>query len=181
MPRAVTNTGDRGYGRFLVSHEVRNRRPALRQDDVVRFDNRDLVVHGGHPRQVRPVFRGFRGPFFFSTTCIAFITQRPLWFAFASHASCKLTRCLMRATQQQKTLGSADCVSRCATCSAPSGPGGKREIQHPALHGMRGINGARTCLSTVASSSTTHLPSVAAGSPHGPWPAPSATRPGATC
>ena len=51
---------------ILVTHKVRDRRPTLRQDEVghvVRFDNRDLVAHGGHPRQVRPVFSGLSRPF----------------------------------------------------------------------------------------------------------------------
>ena len=65
VPRAVTNTGDRGYrpnpGNARGSRS--SLRPATGRGHVVRFDNRDLVAHGGHPRQVRPVFLGFRGLF----------------------------------------------------------------------------------------------------------------------
>ena len=53
----------------------------LRQDelgDAIRFDNRDLVAHGGHPRQVRPVFLGSRGPFFFSTTSMVTLVRPPV-------------------------------------------------------------------------------------------------------
>ena len=128
----------------METHRVRDRRPALRQDEVghvVRFDNRDLVAHGGHPRQVRQAFLGFRSTFFFSTTSIAFITPRPLWFAFASHASYNLTRCLMRATHSNQETQRSASVSRCATGSAPSDTGGKSS-NTPRTVEMRGINGA---------------------------------------
>ena len=88
---------------------------------------------------------------------IAFITPRPLWFAFASRASYNLTRCLMRATHShQETQVSADSVPRCATGSAPSGTG--------APWGCAGSTAPRTCLSAVASS-TTLSPAVAAHVP----------------
>ena len=120
---------------MLVTHEFRDRRPALRQDEVgqnvVRFDNRDLVAHGEHPSQVGPVFSGLSRP----TTSIAFITPRPLSFAFASHDSFNFTRCLMRATHShQETQGSPETVF-----AVSDGFGAVRhrreEIQHPALHG----------------------------------------------
>ena len=127
----------------LVTHELRGRRPALRQDEVghvARLDNRDLVAHGGHPRQVRPVFSGLSRPFFFSPTSIAFITPRPLWFDFASHASCNLTRRLMSSTHShQETQGSPDSVF--AVCDGFGAVRHRREeIQHSV--GMRAINGA---------------------------------------
>ena len=92
--------------------------------------SRTAVIHARCDQH----FLDFRCPFFFSTTSIVFITPRPLWFAFASHASCNLTRCLMRAThshQETQRVGR----QRSAVCD---GFGAVRhrleEIQHPALH-----------------------------------------------
>ena len=145
--RAVTNTGDRGCR--LFTGNAGGSRSSSRP-----------TIGRGRPccpfRQPRPgrarrsstpgatsIFWTFAAHFLFSTTSIAFITPRPLWFAFASHASCNLTRCLMRATHShQETQGSADSVSRCATGSAPSSTGGKRDPTCHARVGMRGINGA---------------------------------------
>ena len=134
--RVGTNTDDRGY-QPSTENAQGSRCPALRQNEVghdVRFLNRNLVAHSSHPRQVRPVLLGLRS-FFFSVTLIGFSTPRPLWFAFASRASCILTRCLIWATHShQEMQGSADSVSRCATGSAPCGTGGKRS-NTPAFHG----------------------------------------------
>ena len=94
--------------------------------------------HGGHPRQVRPVFSGLWWHIFSS---IAFITQLPLWFAFASRGFCNLTRCLVGATHRTKRHKSLPTAfSRCAPGSAPSGTGGKR-FNTPRSTGMRGIDG----------------------------------------
>ena len=61
--------------------------------------SRTAVIHARCDR----CFWAFAAHFFFSTT--------PLWFAFASQASCNLVRCLPRATHShQETQGSADSV-----------------------------------------------------------------------
>ena len=126
VPRAVTNTGDRGCRPCS--------RLTLRQDEVghvVRFDNRDLVAD--HARCDR-YFRSF-APIFFISTTIAFITPRPLCFAFASQEACNLTRCLVRATHShQETQGSADSVFAVSD-GFGAGRHRRQEFQHPALHG----------------------------------------------
>ena len=130
------------------------------------FDNRDLVAHGGHPRWVRLVILGFLGPFFFSTTSIVFITPRPLSFAFASHASCNLTICLMMATHSHQEDTRAD-RQRFAVCD---GFGARRHRLEERTNTPRSMGderdqtAPRTCLSALAPS-TTLSPSVAAGVP----------------
>ena len=176
---AVTNTGDRGYrpyagnarGSRSSSHPA-TRRGLLSVSTTATWSR---TTPGA-----TCIFRTFAPIFFISTTTIAFITPRPLWFAFASQASCNLTSCLMRPTHShQETQGSADSVSRWRRVRRRPAQAG-RDPTPRAPWGCAGSTAPRTCLSAVAPS-TTLSPSVAAKSPHGPWPTPWATRPGATC
>ena len=170
VPLAVTNTEVADL--ILVTHEVPDRRPALRQDEVAMLFvsatatwSRMAVIHAGCDLY----FWAFAAHVSFSTTSIAFVTPRPLWFHLR-------VACLL---QFDRMPGVGDAFAPGDTrvgrqrFSASSGTGGKKSIT-PRSVGMRGING-------VVAPSTTLSPSVAAGSPHGPWPAPSATLPGATC
>ena len=139
--RAGTNTDDRGHR--LVTDNARgsrsSSRPATeRRQPCCPFPQQQPGRARQSSTQGATGTSGLSRPIFSSPPRPSRSAHRDLlWFAFASHASCNLTRCLIRATHShQETQGSADM---------------REEIQHPALHGV--------------APSTTLSPSVAAGSP----------------